>query len=228
MRKSAGLIALFAALALLAVPSFASAKSTSVLPSLKRANYSKVSCTVVSTSKACSKTPFKSVSAASILKENGETLATCEVTLEGHIEANGTTEVTAGSVKGAFPCEFITLNFAKKWPDEICEYKVPTEKIKHQMWDRLEVHFAVTILGKEYNGPVFIHLKTAAGADGDPLVIGEGLAPTSEIDESGATITADGTGVSKPYIFTVSEAFPQVRVESLTPECAWPKTEGLE
>jgi hypothetical protein len=228
--KSLALIAVLAALGVLAVlAASAFGKATSVLPGTSKTEWTGVNCTLVSGGSPCSATPFHVVSTASILRHNGEKVAKCEVTLAGDINANGTTEVTSGSVSGLGVCGSITLNFKKKWPDEICQWH--KGKKEPQMWDRLEVHFNVESAGVELNGPIYIHLETTAGADGDPLVIGRAVAPNSEIgDESatlnkGWTIVADGTTESStPYVFTVSEAFPQLEVESNEKAaCGWPE-----
>ncbi len=226
--KSLALIAMLAALGVLAV-SAASAfgAATSVLPGTKKTEWTRVNCTVVSTSAACNKTPFHVISTHSLLKHNGEPAANCEVTLAGTINGDGTTLVTEGTVTGPGLCGFISLNFAKTWPDEICEWKKPKSAAEHQMWDRLEVHFLVSTLGIELNGPLYIHLQTTEGADGDPLVIGQAVAPTSEIGDTSAplnehwTITADGTEKSTPYVFTMTQAFPEIKVASNTETCKW-------
>jgi hypothetical protein len=173
---------------------------------------------VVSTGSACKNTAFTASSTSSILKVGGEPLANCEVTLNGIVQSNGATSITSGSVAGPGECTEITLDFSKAWTDQICEYEGASP---HQMWDRLIVHFQLGL--KVIEGPIFLHLQTAAGADGDPLTVGRALVPGSEIDSTGVTITATPTE-GAPYLFSGT----QFRVASNTAACGWPTGEGLE
>jgi hypothetical protein len=228
---SRGLAAALIVGALAVVPTVASAAATSVLPGTKEAEWVGVNCTVVSTSKACSETPFQMWSTSRILKHNGEKVWKCESEFEGHFEADGTAEVTAGWASGLGWCGSTTLNFEKKWPGEICEWH--KGKKEDQAWMRLEIHERIESAGIELNGPIYLHLETTAGANGDPLEIGRAVAPNSEIGDTSAplnehwTYTADGTTESStPYVFTVSEAFPQTKVESNEKAaCKWAELE---
>jgi hypothetical protein len=214
-------MALLAPLALiiaLIAPSMASATATSVLPSNKLSDYTGVDCTVVSSGSACKNTAFTARSTASILKVGGALIANCEVTLNGVVQSNGATSITSGSVAGPGECENITLDFTKAWTDQICEYAGASP---HQMWDRLIVHFQLG--ASVIEGPIFLRLQTAAGADGDPLTVGRALVPGSEIDSTGVTITATPTE-GAPYLFSGT----QFRVASNTAACSWPTGEGLE
>lgn len=225
-RKAAAALAPLALVVGLVAPSFASAAAPDVLPPPGgphlREEWSKVKCTLPNSKEAaCNATPFLTVSTESLLKLAGVgQVANCEVVLEGIINADGTTEVVGGEVveDPAEPiCGAIGLNFEKEWNDEVCQFKETGE-----MWDRLEVHFTAPVFG-EIEGPIFIHFVNAAGGSPDPLLVARAIAPESEIDNTGFSITAtEVAGLGTPYNFTINAAHPQVKLTSVSPECEWP------
>lgn len=206
----------------------ASAASTAPLPSTSSANWTGVDVTCPNQGgPPCAFTAHSTNSVLHNISPSAD-IANCDVVLNGVLNADGSSAITSGNVTGPGACPAIHVDFTNypSWPDQACEY---TGSSPHQMWDRLEAHF--TAPGLTVNGELFLHLQTAAGADGDPLALGRALASApgplyAQVGTSNDAIVANPAvnALSAPYAFTTPGFTNDITLTSNADvACGWPE-----